>query len=287
MFKIFIFLFCFINFLVVAVDVQKLSQIFKNSTPPFNYNMWITVIPGRDQNSDVIVFLHGYGSDYSIADILQSYGEIDEHLVAFNFPDYRILERNYEPSKSVFGTIDEILPVIYILKKLVIDAQVHKIALYGFSAGGGALINTLMVLNTNRFDKQLQQLGLDKTEKQEILEALQKGWILLDAPLKSVKEIQQAISQRRKDIISQRYLSNHFEPLENLQYLNGLKLNAIIYWEVPDEALGNRFDAVYAERFKKFNPHGKTIVLEGRTKGGHSGYHTMLWRRYNQEKTQE
>jgi hypothetical protein len=71
----------------------------------------------------------------------------------------------------------------------VIDQRLDAIDLYGFSAGGGAVINLIALLNTKTYDAELKKIGIDKKEKKKLLEAIQMGFILLDAPLKSVEEI--------------------------------------------------------------------------------------------------
>lgn len=272
-----ILLMCVLGMVAVAecADAQQLRSLFVNSSTqnPFHYNMSITILPSHNQNADVMLLLHGYGSDNSIASILQSYGHLSNHLIAFNFPDFRIEDRGYNLSKSVYGSIDEILPVIYMLNKLVVEGKHDKVNLYGFSAGGGALINTLTILNTDQYDQPLLSIGVGEQQKKQILAAIQNGWILLDAPLKSMK--------RGRDPISKRYNKNRFNPIDNISRLTGLTLNIILYWEVPDEILSNRDDALYSERLMAANLHGRTVILEGNT-GGHISYHAPLFQMYKQ-----
>jgi len=288
--SVFILLMCFLAMGDVSecADTQQLKSLFADaSSNPFQYNMGITILPGHSQNSDVLLLLHGYGGDNSIARILQSYGDISDIMVSFNFPDYRILDRQYDLTKSVYGSIDEILPVVYMLNKLVVDGKLDKVNLYGFSAGGGAVINTLAVLNTHRFDTQLASIGVGADEKKVILNAIQNGWVLLDAPLKSMNEVNgRRGAGEGRDAVSSRYNKNGFNPIDNIPLLSGLKLNIIVYWEVPDEILSNRDDALFSERLKAVNPNGRNIILEGST-GGHVGYHAPLFRMYNKLRLSE
>jgi len=95
-------------------------------------------------------------------------------------------------SKATFGTIKELLPAFYILKKHVLDKKQEAVDLYGFSAGGGAIVNLLSILNSDRYIKELKQIGIGRNEKIKLLNAIQKGIVILDVPLKSIEEIIEA-----------------------------------------------------------------------------------------------
>ncbi len=58
-----------------------------------------------------------------------------------------------------------------------------EIDLYGFSAGGGVLINVLGVLNTSTYDARLEAMGIGAVEKEKLLAAIQRGMVILDTPL--------------------------------------------------------------------------------------------------------
>lgn len=282
LFLIFFLLSC--QSLLWGADVNLLSETLTNSQSPFNYPMQTSVIPGKNEDADVILLLHGYGGDHSIGEIIHSYGGLKEHLISFNFPDYRIFERGIDPLNSSYGTIHELLPVIYILKKLAVDSKLNKINLYGFSAGCGALVNTLMVLNTHRFDDSLKKVGVEDWDKKAILVAIQNGWVLLDAPFKSINEVFEGHRRKyTKFNNSNNYIKNQLNPIDNLKHLSGLKLNIIIYFEVPDANVGNKLDSVYSTILKETNTKGRTIILRGKSPGGHLDYHKDLWNRFRKE----
>ncbi len=278
--KFFCTLFCLFILQLDAAPFSQLSQTVSAIQSPFYYDLKVKLLKGHSENENVMLLLHGMGSDNRIADVLQSYGDIPDHLISFNFPDSGFLSKPYDPRMTSFGSIQEIFPVLYLLKKLVVDGGLTSINLYGFSAGGGAAVNTLRVLNTDTYDKELASLGIDQRAKQAILQALQNGVILLDAPLKSIPEI---IALRGSDenfnIIGARYRKNDFEPIDAIKYWQGLVLNVLVYFEKPDAILSNRDDALFMERIRAVNPKGVVEGLEGNY-GGHVSYHTALWKAY-------
>lgn len=103
---------------------------------PFQYDLGVKIVPSKKERSGVMICCHGYGHSNDIVNSLRSY-PISDHLIGFNFPDYGITDES-DHTKSTFGSIDELLPLIYILKRCVVDLHISSINLYGFSAGGGA-----------------------------------------------------------------------------------------------------------------------------------------------------
>jgi hypothetical protein len=276
------YLFCIFLFLqgVEATEFGHLTQTLDSAHSPFLYDLQIKALKGHSEDENVLLLLHGMGSDSRIAAILKSYDAIPDHLVSFNFPDAGRVNRSYDPKLTTFGSIQEFLPLLYILKTLVIDGKINSVSLYGFSAGGGALVNTIRVLNTETYDRELAQLGIDKEGKQRVLQAIQNGVILLDVSLKSMREIVAFRgSDDALDIVEARYRKNHFEPIDALKYWQGLVLNVIVFFENPDEILSNRDDALFVERIKAVNPHGSVEFLQGNN-GGHISYHSALWKSY-------
>jgi hypothetical protein len=165
------------------------------------------------------------------------------------------------------------------LKKCVIDGQQEKIDLYGFSAGGAAIINMLVVLTHDAYDAQLKEIGIDREAKEKIRLAIQNGIIILDCPMKSVEELMDARGKTPEfEILAKRYAHNHMRPIDAVQKLKGLRLTILVYFENPDDILGNRDDQLFIERLKKANG-GKTDVMVG-SYGGHNTYHKVLWDKY-------
>jgi hypothetical protein len=245
---------------------------------PFDYDFHYTYLPGT--KNETMICLHGSGEDYKIAEQIKNSTKIEENLISFNFPDHNI-SADFDAQKSSYGTIRELLPVLYILKKCVVDEGNYKINLYGYSAGGGALINTLTVLNRDTYDHELEKLSISFDDKQKILKAIQKGYILLDTPLKSMEElIDFRGSSPAFEILAQHFNENDFSPIHSLRHLEGLSLQLIVHFQETDEILSNRDDALFLEKIQKVNL-GKTYVLISND-GGHNAFHTSLWDYYLQ-----
>ncbi len=249
---------------------------------PFDYDLHINSVPSTGPRT--VICFHGHGGNYMMADHLRALNVTDSTLVGFNFPDYDLQTRIYDPSKAAFGTLREILPAIYVLKCYVIDQGLNSIDLYGRSAGGGALINLIAVLNTSMGDEELKQIGVGLKEKKQLLQAIQNGMIILDVPLKSVEEIIDLRgSSTELELLAKSYRDHHLRPLDTLQHLKGLSLNIILYFEEEDEVIFNRDDALYIERLKNANRLGSTSVVIGR-EGGHQTLHLLPWQIYEKNK---
>lgn len=246
----------------------------------FNYDLHISSWPGT--NERMMICLHGYGDNYKIASSLKHLKCIEATLVSFNFPDYDIKEdREYDYRKATFGTIDELLPALYVLKQIVIDKDVDSVDLYGFSAGGGALINVIGVLNTSRYDKELKEIGIRALERERLLSAIQRGIIILDTPLKSMEEIiDYRGSTAEFECLAKNYRDNNLRPIDSLRLLKGLSLDILLHFQIKDEILSNRDDNIYIENLKKIQP--RTLVIMG-DDGGHMSCHLTLWEAYSQK----
>lgn len=227
-----------------------------------------------------MILFHGYGANYQIADVLKKSECIDATLISFNFPDYDQHARGRDPLRATFGTIDELLPAFYVLKKYVLDGNLVSVDLYGYSAGGGALVNVIAILNTSRYDTELRQIGINESGKKRLLQAIQNGVTILDVPLKSVEElIAFRGSTPEFEVLARNYLNNHLRPIDSLESLRGLSLDVILHFQEPDEALSNRDDTLYIDKLKRANSRGTTAAVIGHD-GGHSAPHYSLWQFY-------
>lgn len=243
----------------------------------FDYDLHPFTIPG---NSSTMICFHGSGANYHIAQDVKEQSKIGDTLVSFNFPDHDFYDGNYDTKKISFGSIAELLPALAILKMEVIDKKKEAINLYGFSAGGGALINLFAPLTLSTYDEELKKIGISNEEKKRILHAIQKGWIILDVPLKSVEEIIDFRGPTKElEAFAKQYKKNYLRPIDSLKYLENLALNIIVHFQVPDEILSNRDDELYIERIKKYNAKGKTHIVIGHD-GGHIAPHPSLWQFY-------
>ncbi len=253
---------------------------FGQSMPPFDYDLHISLIPGTSDRT--MICFHGYGANHRIADSLKDRKFSDATLISFNFPDHDIEEKKYDPRRETFGTIDELLPALYVMKEIVLNKRLNSIDLYGFSAGGGALINAIALLNSSAYDAELKKVGIEAEGKEKVLLAIQKGIVILDTPLKSIEEIIDFRGTTEEfEILAENYRKNHLRPIDNLQSLKGLSLNILLHFQKNDEILSNRDDQIYIERLKEANSAGTvTVVIED--DGGHIAPHHSLWRSYSE-----
>jgi hypothetical protein len=270
--------------LLCGVEYEHLAETLDIDIEkqPFVYNLGIHLLKGASDDEPVMVCFHGYGSNNKIIDIIRTYREIPNHLVSFNFPDYNLKPQSRDPNTTAFGTIQEILPAMYVLKKVVVDGGAKRVDLYGFSAGGGALVNVIAVLNSNRYDKEISDLGISNTDRKLILSAIQNGYIVLDCPLKSIEEIIASRGHTQElDVFQKRYHDNGFEPIESLKNLDNLPLKVLVHFQCNDVALSNRDDNLYISRLRQYNRKGITLAVKGND-GGHICYHQSLWKIYPQ-----
>ena len=266
-----------------GVMVTALKNAIISSQEPFAYPLQLTIYEAEKSDAEVMVYLHGSGSSIQEAAYVHKRRSTPYHTVAFNFPDARVFDQeNFDPKKTSFGTIHELLPALYVIKQCVINAGLNKLHLCGFSAGGAAIINLLGVLNQGCYDDQLATIGIASEDKSRLLAALQEGHIILNCPLKSIEEI---IAARGDSLflrtLAQRYAANGFCPLDTVSYLAGLKLFVVLHFQEDDEILSNRDDQLFYTQLKNVieSSQGKLVYLRGND-GGHNVYHTSLWREY-------
>lgn len=262
---------------LLAIPKSELQNLLKESHP-FSYDLGIKVMPGKQTNSGVTICCHGYGSSCNIGEVVHSFKAIPDHLVSFNFPDYDCIRRKLTVHQTVFGSPDELMPILFLLKRLVIDGGVEQVSLYGFSAGGGAIVNILATLNQTMRDELLKKIGIDAEGKKKIIAALQKGMIILDCPLKSMDEIGDFRPGSDMDILSKRYRDNNMRPIDSIRLLKGLNVTILVHFQNPDEMIGNKDDAEFVERLTAHNT-GKTYSVIA-SEGGHNTYHKSLWNEY-------
>lgn len=239
----------------------------------FDYDLHYYTMPGTSART--LICLHGYGDSYDIGKRIRQYTPVQDTIISFNFPDHGICE-NDDHEMSCFGTKEEILPAIHVLKKCIIEEGRRHITLYGMSAGGGALVNVLAALYENK------NVGLSEEERKTLISTLEHGTVILDVPLKSTEEIiaSRGACPQPLAIVYKRHHENNMCPIEVLKTLKGrMKLNIILYIEQGDQVLSNRDDALYVKRLKEANKRGKTVVIYGRS-GHHGGCHQTLWNYY-------
>ncbi|MBM3198047.1 MAG: hypothetical protein FJZ58_02175 [Chlamydiae bacterium] len=270
-------MYCIARFFVVLVVLLGACSKDASLSHPFAYDLHMVELPGN--TSHAMVCFHGLGGSYQIAEHIQTYGRTDATLVGFNFPDHSIRIGFFDPAQTCFGTKNELLPALYVLKHIVIEKKFQKVSLYGFSAGGGAVINALAILAHDSFTSYLEEVGISKKERKKILAAIERGEVLLDTPLKSLDEVL-ALHQGIEGlpIVAARYKENNLEPIDNIAKLQGLSLHFIVNFQFPDEILSNRDDTLYISKLKQLEPKcSVSYVIEGQ---GHGLPHPSLWQCY-------
>lgn len=258
------------------VTAHTLQELTKEN--PFSYNLDVKIISSKKKHAGVTICCHGYGHSNEIADVVHSYGIMKDHLVSFNFPDYGITDETNH-TKAVYGSIKELLPLLYMLKRTVCDLGISRVNLYGFSAGGGAIINALAVLHMHHYPEELKKIGITADNAQQILHAVERGLIVLECPLKSMQEIIDLRgASKNLGILAKQFNRNKMNPIDAIADLAGLKLHLLVYFQNPDEIIGNRDDVLFIERLRKAN-QGITDAIIG-SEGGHTTYHAALWKAY-------
>jgi hypothetical protein len=266
-------------FLLVVLAFSCSSP--RNKAPDFAYDLHLSY-QGKSKEFAVVCF-HGFGGDYQILASAEPFIQERATLVSFNFPDYGKRAGFLDPEHTSFGTIEEILPALYVLKHTVIDKGFTTVCLYGFSAGAAAAINCISALNTSLQDQALQTIGIYEEEKKKILSALQRGDVILDTPLKSIDELIAFYGNNQElEVVGKRFYENEMDPMDSLKYWKGLSLNVLVHFQVPDEVVSNRDDALFIKTLRA-SSQGNVDVLIG-SDTGHKLPHPSLWEYYLQKK---
>lgn len=97
---------------VAMSDHTNLTKLPEKN--PFSYDLGLRVIKDKKNPHQMTICCHGYGHNNEIVDVVDSFDAIKGNLVGFNFPDYTITDTD-DHHASTFGTIEEILPLAYII----------------------------------------------------------------------------------------------------------------------------------------------------------------------------
>ena len=110
------------------------------------------------------------------------------------------------------------------------------------------------------------------------------GDVILDTPLKSIDELVSLYGNTQElEVIGKRFRDNEMDPIYSLKYWQGLSLNVLVHFQVPDEVVSNRDDALFVETLKSYS-RGNVDVLVG-SDTGHKLPHASLWEYYIQKKS--
>lgn len=268
-----------LKYLIVTILISPFLAFGQMMEHPFDYDLHLFSLQGNNQRT--MICFHGYGDNYQIAETLKNLYQPKTTLVSFNFPEHDIKQgKEYNPKTASFGTIDELLPAFYVMKKIVIHQELESIDLYGFSAGGGAVVNLIAVLNGTVYDAELKRIGIGAEEKKKLLSAIQRGIVVLDSPLKSIEEIMDFRGPSEEfEILAQKYRDHGLRPIDSVKKFKGLSLNVLLYFDRKDEVLSNRDDQLFIERLQDNQSCEKVTVIIG-DEGGHMTPHFSLWQAY-------
>lgn len=239
------------------------EQFNFSTHPQLHEDMDIHVLRGNEEDAEVLICCHGFGGCGKLTQELEKVGIIPHHIVGFNFPSHGSKVHQEDPHKLVFGTVEELLPLFHVMLESW-KAGADEIHVYGFSAGGGAVVNAMGVLAKNRFPRELKSIGIGNKERKALLKAVERGSIILDCPLKSIDELVEDRGLTPElEIVGSRFVKNRMVPIEALRNLQGLKLNILLHFQEPDLTLTNRDDALYISTLRQANRKGKTHVVIG------------------------
>ncbi len=218
------------------------------------------VVHGATCDQEAIICCHGYKGTWELAKRLPQV--FPYHVIGFDFPDAGRDVILRDPHTLKYGTLEELTPLVEIMRACVIEGGLDTLHLYGFSAGGAAVVNVLATLNNGRYP-------LPEGEREKILAAIQRGKVILDCPLKSLSEIAEMVGPLPPLlVVRDRYIKNNLVPIESLKELYPLSLNILLHFQDPDFVVANRDDDLFAERLKQYNRNGRTVYIKG-TEGKH------------------
>ncbi|MCH9633047.1 MAG: hypothetical protein S4CHLAM6_13980 [Chlamydiae bacterium] len=225
---------------------------------------------------------HGFGGNsQTVIDRVRS--ATRDCLISFNSIDHGFSHETGDDNKTMMATHLEVMPLLYVLKKSLSEKRLSRISLYGHALGGANIIQALSILNTNEQDPLLEKYGIGADDKIKMLEAIKKGWVVLDVPFKSIEEIIDLRGPSETLLMYQkRAAENNIQsPIETLKKLKGLNLNILVFFDTNNEQMSNRDDSLFFKNIVDANSLGTNILISS-DNGGHDAPHPSLWKFYAQ-----
>lgn len=204
--KVFI---CFLLLCLHCVPCYGLQSTFahfqelttsKRTKLYLGYDPCIEYIPDASNTTNTInVYLHGWKGNKR-SNLRKSL--CTPPAVIFDFPDAK-RDNKISLRHASFGQKADMLPTVFVLNAIIESGLAQQINLIGFSRGGATAINTIALLHKpQRYKKDLATLHIDNSQCHEILQALKRGIIILDCPLKEVSYgIVQQVQKYRSSFI--------------------------------------------------------------------------------------
>lgn len=251
---------------------------------PFSHDLSIQCSPGTNQT--ILLCSHGFGgSSQSVMDRVRP--NTSDTVISFNYIDHDFSHETGDDTKTVVATPLEVMPLLYMLKKCVVDNKLSSISLYGYALGAANIIYAIERLTTENFDDLLKKYSITTSDKETMLNAIRRGKILLDVPFKSIDEVIALRESNSTTALMYKERAAKYgisSPLKTLSKLKNLGMTFLLFFTTNNEEFSNRYDADFAKNLLDANANGTNIVITA-DNGGHSDMHTMLWKIYsNSEK---
>lgn len=246
---------------------------------PFGYDLDVQYSKGT--NPTILLLSHGFGSNsQAILNDVRPYTQ--DTLIAFNYIDHDFSHATGDDNKTSIATPLEIMPLIYMLKKCIVDLHLQSISLYGYALGASNIIYAIDYLMNKSRDELSKKYNITDQDKILILEAIRKGKILLDVPFKHIDEI---IALRGPTPILLMYKERAAKngilaPLDTLKKLKNLDMTFLLFFDINNEEFSNRDDSLFVKSLFDANPKGTNIIIST-DNGGHAANHPTLWKIYN------
>lgn len=253
---------------------RSMKSIEKDN--PFHHELDIRYSKGTSKN--ILLLSHGFGGNsQSIIDRVRP--NTSDTIIGFNYIDHDFSHATGDDRKTSLATPLEFMPLIYMLKKCVVENNMSTISLYGYALGASDIIYAISFLSTVDRDDLLKKYNITASDKIRILDALRKGKILLDDPFKSIDEM---IAFRGPTEILLMYKerankNNVLSPVDTLAKLKDLNMTFLLFFDIKNEEFFNRDDSNFAKNLIDANANGTNVVITA-DNGGHTANHHTLWK---------
>src|SRR5579863_6770524 len=132
--------FCLLIFLIGSCSsrdsCKKMAEVLEKDNP-FSHDLSVQCSPGT--NKTILLCNHGFGgSSQSVMDRVRS--NTSDTVITFNYIDHDFSHETGDDTKTVVATPLEIMPLLYMLKKCVVDSKISSISLYGYALGAANII---------------------------------------------------------------------------------------------------------------------------------------------------
>ncbi|MGE4168353.1 MAG: hypothetical protein AB7E68_02295 [Candidatus Babeliales bacterium] len=264
------------NKLDEAWEYKTIRRDKKTEKKLFGYPLKISYIKDMQYKEahHPTLFFHGWQNQQNSAKILKRYFKIlPGDIITFNFPDAKTAFAPFW--KSSFGQLPDVLPALYTLKHVVHELNLTAIDLFGISRGAATVVNLIALLHDDTLfknhEKELAEIGITQQDRAHLLSVILNGSIVLDIPLRSMKDTAAPLSLVSK--VTQ-YKLDGLDAFENAALLGNLPLKILVHFQHKDVVVSNNNEAAYLASLAKNNLHNVYVVMGN--DGGHAHTHEAL-----------